>query len=250
MITKQTEGIDTGHGTAPAVLDAADVCAFYGKIQVVFDISLAVKDGECLAVLGPNGAGKSSLLGVLSGLVHGSGTVRVNGEVISGLGPHIRAKKSLSFVPEARKNLFMPLSVRENIALGLRLSVAAERRRTEAFLLELFPALEQRLSAAAGSLSGGEQQMLAVAVALGRNPQVLALDEPSQGLAPAVYDVLEDAFVKLKAERVAILLAEQSLPFASRVADRHLVLVGGRAVAEGGQLTVEEIGSLQSAYLG
>jgi branched-chain amino acid transport system ATP-binding protein len=153
-------------------------------------------------------------------------------------------------VPEARRNLFFTMSVRENLDIGLSLSPPAVRAETLDFVLNLFPILRERLPTAAGVLSGGEQQMLAIAVALGRRPEALILDEPSQGLAPAIFDILESAFTQLKKRNIAILLAEQNLAFASQVADRYIVISQGHTVAEGLQDEITNHDKIFAAYIG
>jgi len=237
-------------GDGAGILRCANVCAFYGRIQVVFDVSLALSAGECLAVLGPNGAGKTSLLGAIGGTVRGSGMVAFDGADWAGASTRRRAKAGLSYVPEARRNLFLTMSVRENLDIGLSLSPAPARAAVMDFVLGLFPILRNRMAAAAGMLSGGEQQMLAIAVALGRRPRALILDEPSQGLAPTVFDILEAAFATLKQRGVAVLLAEQNLTFAAQLADRFIVLSEGHAVAAGGRAELTGHGRILAAYLG
>jgi ABC-type branched-subunit amino acid transport system ATPase component len=237
-------------GVPREVLRVEKACAFYGRIQVVFDVSFALQAGRCLTVLGPNGAGKTSLLGALGGTVHGSGRMVFDGVDLSGLPAHRRAKAGLSYVPEARRNLFFTMSVRENLEMGLRLSQPDARPEVLDFVVNLFPILRERMTTTAGMLSGGEQQMLSIAVALGRRPTVLILDEPSQGLAPAIFDILESAFAQLKARGIAILLAEQNLAFASQVADGYTVLSHGHGVAAGGKDDLKNQERIFAAYLG
>lgn len=225
------------------------VCAFYGHIQVVFDVSFAVKAGECLTVLGPNGAGKTSLLSTLGGIVRGSGHIIFDGVDLVGEPAHRRAKAGLSYVPEARRNLFLTMSVRENLDMGLRLSQPHARAEVFDFIVNLFPILRERMTTLAGMLSGGEQQMLSIAVALGRRPTVLILDEPSQGLAPALFDIIDSAFGQLKARGIAILLAEQNLVFASQVADSYMVLSHGHVVAAGSKDDLTDQERIFAAYL-
>lgn len=233
---------------ASDVLRGRSITSQYGPIQVVFGVDLDVKPGEVLAVLGPNGAGKSSLLGTLAGTVQGGGEQTVGGISIGGLNAHRRARLGLAFVPEARRNLFPSLSVGENLEIGLSLSPPGAREALKRSILALFPILTQRFSTQASMLSGGEQQMLAISVALGRSPQVLMLDEPTQGLAPAVFDILEDAFSRLRQTGLAILLAEQNLAFASRVASRYIVLSHGQAVGAGGREDLADHDRISAAY--
>lgn len=232
------------------VLHCEHVSAFYGRVQVVFDVSFTLGTGECLVVLGPNGAGKSSLLGSIGGTVKVSGQIGLAGTDLAKMAAYRRAKVGLSFVPEARRNLFFTMSVRENLEMGARLSPREERADVIESIVQLFPILGERMPAMAGVLSGGEQQMLAIAVALGRRPTVLLLDEPSQGLAPAVFDILERAFGQLKDRGISIFLAEQNLSFASRIADRYFVLSEGRCVATGEKEDMKDQDRVFAAYVG
>jgi branched-chain amino acid transport system ATP-binding protein len=249
----QTSGSAPGTGPTLGLSREAvrveKACAFYGRIQVVFDVSFGLKAGECLTVLGPNGAGKTSLLSALGGTVRGSGRMVFGGVDLAGLPAHRRAKTGLSYVPEARRNLFLTMSVQENLDMGLRLSHPDERAEVLDFIVNLFPILRERMTTMAGMLSGGEQQMLSIAVALGRRPAVLILDEPSQGLAPTIFDIIESAFAQLKARGIAILLAEQNLIFASQVADDYMVLSQGHAVAAGGKDDLKDKERIFAAYL-
>lgn len=234
---------------AYTVLACDKVSACYGRIGVCFDVELEVANGELVALLGPNGAGKSSLLGAIAGLVQSSGTVNLGGERLSGLPAHRRVGRGLAFVPEIRGNIFSSLSVEENLQLGTRLLAPSERPAMLNLIYELFPVLTTKLGVASGILSGGEQQMLAIGMALGSRPSALLLDEPTQGLAPAMYDILEAAFSKFKRDGLAILLAEQNLPFASRVADRFIVLAHGRTTMRGEAEQLKNHEMILAAYL-
>ena len=232
------------------VLIARKYNVSHGRIKVVFDVDLEIYRGEMLAILGANGAGKSSLLGGIAGVVNNEGQLEVNGAQVSRLAAHLRAVHGLSFVPERRGNIFGSMSVAENLDIGLRLTAVERRQEVKEDILELFPILTKRMQIASGMLSGGEQQMLAIGMALGRQPSVLILDEPSQGLAPAVFDVLERAFVILKKREIAILLAEQNLPFASRIADRYIILSQGEKVASGVQADLSNHEEIMSHFMG
>ena len=234
----------------PQALTCRGISARYNRITVLSGVDLAVQAGEMLAVLGPNGAGKSSMMGAIAGIVSGGGDVIVAGQPIGGLGAHARARRGLAFVPEQRGNVFPALSVRENLEIGLNLLPAAQRNEQRAFIHDLFPILSRRGTAAAGVLSGGEQQMLAIGMALGRKPQVLMLDEPTQGLAPAVFDILEQAFAALKQNGLALLMGEQNVPFTARVADRYLILSHGHVTAEGGREDLASPEKLADAFMG
>jgi len=237
------------HDNSNAVLAGSALTAAHGRIQVVFEVDLEVQSGELVCVLGPNGAGKSSLLGAIAGAVRGGGTVSVNGITLTGMSAHRRARYGLAFVPERRGNIFTGMSVAENLELGLRLAPVESRVAIRTRILDLFPILNQRLQATAGMLSGGEQQMLAIGMALGREPAVLVLDEPSQGLAPVIFDLLQGAFEKLKANGIGLLVAEQNLPFAAQIADRYVVLAHGVIVASGNRADLQNHDQLMAAYL-
>jgi branched-chain amino acid transport system ATP-binding protein len=207
--------------------------ARYGRIEVCRDVTFNAGDGEFLIVLGPNGAGKSSLLGAIAGSVDGEGQILVDGRALQHLPARRRAHLGIALVPEGRRNLFSPLTVEENLQLGLRLLPAAEHAAMRASLHAMFPILDARAHQPAGLLSGGEQQMLAIAVALARRPTVLLLDEPSQGLAPMILEHLVDLIGGLRSLGLTVILAEQNHRFAARLADRYLVLQGGEIVGGG-----------------
>jgi branched-chain amino acid transport system ATP-binding protein len=214
-------------------LHVKNLSARYGRIEVCRNVSFTAADGEFLIVLGPNGAGKSSLLGALAGTVAGGGEIRIGDQTLQRRPARQRARMGIALVPEGRRNLFSPLTVEENLQLGLRLLPAAERPAMHASLHGIFPILSERARQKAGLLSGGEQQMLAIAVAIARRPSVLLLDEPSQGLAPVILDRLVEVISGLRGLGLSVLLAEQNYRFAARLADRYLVLQGGEIVGEG-----------------
>ena len=238
------------HSTARVIAQCRSIGARYSRVSVVEGVHLDVRGGEMLAVLGANGAGKSSLFGAIAGIVSGTGTITVDGVELGSMLAHNRASHGLAFVPERRGNVFSTLSVKENVDIGLRLLPPAEREAQRAVIMELFPILQTRQESAAGVLSGGEQQMLAIAMALGRKPKLLLLDEPTQGLAPRVFDILEHAFNVLKGLGLALLLAEQNLPFAARVADRYLVLSHGQVVRQGNKADLARPEELADDLLG
>ncbi|HWK68126.1 MAG TPA: ABC transporter ATP-binding protein [Rhizobiaceae bacterium] len=232
---------------------AAVICrgltARYNRIAVVHGVDLDVHAGEMLAVLGANGAGKSSLFGAIAGVVAGGGEVCVGGHHLGRMSAHTRASNGIAFVPERRGNIFPTMPVAENVDVGLRLLPSGERGAQRDLIYELFPILKERGSAMAGVLSGGEQQMLAIGMALGRKPKLLILDEPSQGLAPAVFDILEDVFDRLKKSGLALLLAEQNVPFAARIADRYVVLSYGQIRSKGGKEDLRNSEELAEALM-
>jgi branched-chain amino acid transport system ATP-binding protein len=214
-------------------LTATSLSARYGRLQVCHNIDLSVGAGEYLIVLGANGAGKSSLLGALAGIVASSGGISLSGQRLDQASARVRAGSGLALVPEGRGNLFAPLTVDENLAIALRHLPGAERREMLSEVLALFPILGERGAQPAGMLSGGEQQMLALAIALGRRPKAVLLDEPSQGLAPVVLDELIAAIGRLRSLGMALLIAEQNVRFAAALGDRFVLLRGGEIIHEG-----------------
>ena len=224
--------------------------ARHGRIEVCRDITFNAGDGEFLIVLGPNGAGKSSLLGALAGSVDSDGEVLLNGRALQQLPARRRARLGLALVPEGRRNLFSPLTVEENMQLGLRLLPVAEHGAMRASLQAMFPILASRASQPAGLLSGGEQQMLAIAVALARRPSVLLLDEPSQGLAPVILEQLVELIGGLRSLGLTVVLAEQNHRFAARLADRYVVLQGGEIVVGGTRAELNDRERAAAALMG
>jgi len=230
-------------------LRISNLHAGYGLIEVCRDIALEVADGKFLAVLGANGAGKSTLLGAIAGSVAARGSIELGGKQLSRMNARERARNGLALVPEGRRNLFSPLTVTENMQLGLRLLPATERARTQDELFAMFPILATRCTQVAGLLSGGEQQMLALAVALARKPSVLLLDEPSQGLAPLVLQNLVQQVGTLRGMGVALLLAEQNHRFAAQLCDRYVVLSSGEIAGGGDDNELQDAEQVAHALL-
>ena len=231
-------------------LRISNLHAGYGRIEVCREIVLDVGDGEFLAVLGANGAGKSTLLGAIAGSVTSRGAIDLNGLALGGINARKRARSGLALVPEGRRNLFFPLTVAENMQLGLRLLPAAERARMEEELFSMFPILSARRSQAAGLLSGGEQQMLALAVALARRPSVLLLDEPSQGLAPVVVEQIFALLGTLRGGDMTILLVEQDVGLSLEISDYAYVLEKGRVTRKGVAAELLNDSLVREAFLG
>ena len=230
------------------VLDVRDLNAGYGALGVLDGIGLQVGRGETIAVLGPNGAGKSTLMKALSGLLRPvTGTIGFGGVDLTKLSAHLVARAGLILVPEGRQ-VFPHLTVAENLRLGATRRHDFEPTEIEP-MLERFPRLRPRLHTAAGLLSGGEQQMLAVARGLLARPEMLLLDEPSLGLAPAVADELFGQFAKLRDEGMTLLIVDQMADHVLAIADRGYVLGGGRVVTEGRAEQLREA-KLDEAYLG
>jgi branched-chain amino acid transport system ATP-binding protein len=224
----------------------------YGQTVAVADASLEVGDGEIVALLGRNGAGKTSLAMAISRIVPlAGGTVRLDGRDLAGMPPHRVARAGVLHVPEGR-GVLRYLSVRENLMLG---TIAAGRRASAATgdlerVLQAFPRLRERLAQSAGSLSGGEQQMLVLARAMLGRPRLLILDEPSLGLAPQVVRQIFDLFEDLARDGMAILLIEQNLALSFKVAARAYVLSDGAVAVSGTTAELRADSRLQAAYLG
>ncbi|MGQ0509269.1 MAG: ABC transporter ATP-binding protein [Betaproteobacteria bacterium] len=210
------------------MLEARALATGYGRAQVLFGLDLELLEGEVVALLGRNGAGKSTTLKSLMGLVPATaGEVRFRGARIDRLAPWRIARLGLGYVPEDRR-IFTDLTVRENLAVGRLPRREGAVHWTPERLFELFPNLGRMQDRPGGRMSGGEQQMLSIARSLMGDPLALLLDEPSEGLAPVIVDAMARAILELKREGLCILLAEQNLRFARRVADRALVLESGR----------------------
>jgi branched-chain amino acid transport system ATP-binding protein len=202
--------------------------SFYGRAHILFDVALDVAPGEVVALLGRNGAGKSTTFKSLVGLVTPTaGRIVFEGLPIAGLAAHRIARLGIGYVPEERR-IFADLSVAENLEVGRQPPRAGLQPWTPERLFDLFPNLRAMQNRPGGRMSGGEQQMLAVARTLMGNPKLLLLDEPSEGLAPVIVDQMAETVRILKREGVAVLLSEQNLRFAGAVADRAYVLEQGR----------------------
>lgn len=219
-------------GDAVAILETRGLCARYGEVTALRSVDITVTEGELVAVLGPNGAGKSTLLRSILGLADASGSVRFRGRALPQRDPAAVARNGIVLVPEGR-GIFGPISVAENLQLGAYTiggrGPEFERRRER--VLTLFPRLKERLAQAAGSMSGGEQQMLAVGRALMADPQLLLLDEPSLGLAPRVTVEILDTLGRLNREGLSVVLVEQKAPLALKLARRAYIMAGGRITA-------------------
>ncbi len=233
------------------MLRLSDIRVFYGAIQAVKGLSIEVNDRELVALVGSNGAGKTTTLRTISGLFRPrSGSIEYNGEDLTSLAPHQIVDRGIAQAPEGRQ-IFGSLTVRENLLLG-----ASRRKDREALdgdldrVYELFPVLRERLRQAGGTLSGGEQQMLAIGRALMARPRLLLLDEPSLGLAPLMVNRIFEVIARLKAEGVTILLVEQNARKALEIADRGYVLETGRVVLSGTARELAKNPEVERAYLG
>jgi branched-chain amino acid transport system ATP-binding protein len=223
----------------------------YGEIVAVSRVDLAVGDGEIVALVGANGAGKSSTLNAIAGLSRGSaGKVMFDNTDITGLAPEIIARRGISLVPEGRR-IFASLSVADNLRLGGAAHLrAGEARVREEEMLDLFPVLRRYHRNKGGNLSGGEQQMLAIARALMAKPRLILLDEPSLGLAPQLIDTVFDLIADLRRSGLTVLLVEQNVALALEIADRAIVLANGEVVLAGTAKELATSDLVRQAYLG
>jgi len=234
----------------PPLLEVRGLCAGYGPFQVLYDIDLDVGAGEIVAVLGANGVGKTTLNRTLSGLLRATaGSVRFDGADIARAGHAAIVQAGLIHVPEGRK-IFPNLSVRENLLLGAYARGRAARAQTLEQVLTTFPRLRERLSQAAGSMSGGEQQMLAIGRGLMSQPRLLILDEPSLGLSPLLTEELFTLITTLHADGLSILLVEQNVVQSLAVAGRAYVIEHGRVALSGDAVVLGDDPRLRAAYLG
>jgi len=234
------------------MLQITDLHVAYGAIQALTGVSLEINAGEIVTLIGGNGAGKTTTLRAVSGLLRAkSGAVRFAGEDITGLAPHTIVGRGLCHVPEGRM-IFANLTVAENLAMGAYLSTDPARdERNREFVFTTFPRLKERLTQTAGTLSGGEQQMLAIGRALMGNPRFLMLDEPSLGIAPRLISTIFEKIVEInRAHGITILLVEQNANLALEVSSRAYVLETGRIVMQGESRTLRADPRLRATYLG
>jgi branched-chain amino acid transport system ATP-binding protein len=233
------------------VLTLSSVATSYGSVQALADVSISVGDGEAVALLGANGAGKSTTLRAISGLMRlTSGTMTFGGVDIGALPPYKIAELGIAHVPEGRQ-VFPEMTVKENLEMGAYIRRAkAERSRTLDLVFGIFPVLAERRGQLAGTLSGGEQQMLAVGRGLMLKPRLLMLDEPSLGLAPVVADVTFNKIQEIHAMGMAILLVEQNVSRALTLVRRGYVLESGRVLMHGTSTELTNNKQVQAAYLG
>ena len=234
-----------------SILEIENLSVNYGAIQALQGISLHVQEGEIVTLIGANGAGKSTTLNTISGLLHAAaGRIRYKGEDIAGMPADLIVKMGIVQVPEGRK-IFAPLTVRENLEMGAYTRKdKAEIEQSMKRVFASFPRLDERLNQLGGTLSGGEQQMLAMGRGLMARPKLLLLDEPSMGLAPVLVEEIFDIIEGIIRQGVSILLVEQNAAMALSVANRAYVLETGRVVLEGPAQKVRENPDVQKAYLG
>jgi branched-chain amino acid transport system ATP-binding protein len=235
---------------AVTMLEVANLRVGYGKVEVAHGVSFHVGKGECVSLIGPNGAGKSTILKAVCGLMPVmGGDIRFEGRSITGLPGHAIAEAGIAMCPEGRQ-VFPEMTVLENLRLGAYTRRSHDISRDLDEMMTLFPRLRERSRQAAGTLSGGEQEMVAIARALMARPKLCIFDEPSLGIAPQVVDEIEETLVKIKSLGVTTLLVEQSVSMALRVADRAYVLEAGVVVLEGTSAQLSQNEAVQNAYLG
>jgi branched-chain amino acid transport system ATP-binding protein len=233
----------------PEILRLDNVSASYRGLKALQGVSLAVNAGEIVAVVGANGAGKSTLLRTIAGQVTMEGTVTFDGQSLARVPPHQITRRGVGLVPEGRR-LFPRLSVEDNLRLGAYTIKGPDRFKPLDQVFELFPRLGERLTQRAETLSGGEQQMLAIGRALMTQPRLLMLDEPSQGIAPKLVDDILAAVGRIRDLGMTILLVEQRLAEALELADRAYVLQTGRVVMSGKASEIAGDDGVRRAYLG
>lgn len=233
------------------MLEIRDVTAFYGDVQALWGVSLEVRQGEVVAMIGPNGAGKSTLLRTIVGLHRpASGGITLDAGPIHALAPHRIAERGLILVPEGRR-LFTDMTVMENLEVGaFNPRARPERAETMRRVFEIFPILSERHHQIAGTLSGGQQQMLAIGRALMGLPRLLLLDEPSLGLAPIVVQGIFDVIRAINERGVSVLLVEQNARMALQLAHRAYILEQGRVAGHGTGVELLGDEQVRQAYLG
>ncbi|MEY8355839.1 ABC transporter ATP-binding protein [Lachnospiraceae bacterium 54-53] len=235
------------------MLKVNGIDVYYGKVQALSDISIEVGDREIVSIIGANGAGKTTLMKTIMGINKPrKGTVEYKGKVISGLPPHHVVSRKIVYVPEGRE-IFPNMTVQENLEMGaysVKLSKAEMERHLEE-QYSVFPRLKERAKQKAGSMSGGEQQMLAIARGLMSDPELLMLDEPSLGLAPVVVDDMFDVIVRVnKVRNIPIAIVEQNAFMAMSISDRTYVLEVGNLAASGKSSVLMDSDEIKKAYLG
>jgi branched-chain amino acid transport system ATP-binding protein len=233
---------------AETMLEVEGLRAGYGPAEILFGVSLRLARGEVAALMGRNGAGKSTTLKAIMGLVPPrAGRVRFAGRDIAGLAAFRIARLGLGYVPEDRR-IFTDLTVAENLEVGRRPAEGRDAWTPER-LFEVFPNLASMRNRRAAAMSGGEQQMLAIARTLMGNPEAVLLDEPSEGLAPVILELMADAVLRMKREGIAVLLSEQNFDFAAAVADRAYVIERGEIRYDGSMAALEADPALRAQHL-
>jgi branched-chain amino acid transport system ATP-binding protein len=234
---------------AAPILEVRDLCAWYGRAQVLYDVSLDVGRGEVVALMGRNGAGKSTTMKAIAGLLERTGgSVRFDGRDLAGWPAHRIARQGLGWVPEDRR-IFTDLTVMENLEVGRQPPRAGAPTWTVEALFRLFPNLATMTGRPGGRMSGGEQQMLTVARTLMGHPRLVMLDEPSEGVAPVIVEQMANSINEMKRQGLSVLLSEQNLHFADLVCDRAYVLEKGQVRFAGTMAELDADEAVRRAYL-
>jgi branched-chain amino acid transport system ATP-binding protein len=219
--------------TADSIIDARDLHSFYGASHILHGVDFSVRAGEAVGLMGRNGMGKTTLIRTLIGHVEPRrGEVKINGRVMTAASPHLIARQGIAYVPEGR-GIFPNLSVRENLIMAARVGLNGRRDWTYERVLETFPRLSERLSLGGQQLSGGEQQMLTIGRALLTNPDVLILDEATEGLAPLIAREIWRIIRAVRETAIAAIIVDKNYAAVSAITDRNVILVKGRVVFEG-----------------
>ena len=233
-----------------AMLNVENINVYYGAIHAVKDVSLHVNEGEIVTLIGANGAGKTTTLQTISGLLHArNGSITFQNQNIGGIPAHKLVGLGMAQVPEGRR-VFLQMSVKENLEMGAFTRPNSEVDASIAEVYERFPRLKERMNQVAGTLSGGEQQMLAMGRALMSKPKLLMLDEPSMGLAPILVEQIFDIIKELHKAGTTILLVEQNAEMALKVADRAYVMESGKITLSGTGAELAASDAIKKAYLG
>jgi branched-chain amino acid transport system ATP-binding protein len=229
------------------MLEVRDLHAYYGKSHILQGVDFSVGEGEIVSLLGRNGVGRSTTIKAIMGEVERTGSVKFKGQEIAGFKPHQVARRGLGYVPENR-DIFPQLTVRENLMLGMKSTKEGGRWRMRD-MFELFPRLQERADTPGGVLSGGEQQMLTICRTLMGDPDLMMIDEPTEGLAPKMVELVADLLERIAARGVAILLVEQKLTIALRISKRLYVMGHGRVVFEGTAGALKDNQSVRKEWL-
>ena len=232
-------------------INTEKISTFYGDLQALYEISFCVEEGEIVSIIGNNGAGKSTALNTISGVLHPkSGTINFMGNQTEKLFSHQIVELGIVQIPESR-HLFPRMSILENLHLGAFVSRARmEKEKTIKYVFELFPRLEERKYQLAGTLSGGEQQMLAIARGLMARPKLLMIDEPSLGLAPKIVKQVFEVVKQINREGITVLLVEQNVYYSLNISDRAYVLENGKIVMQGSGKNLLKDENVRRTYLG
>ena len=231
------------------MIELQGINSYYGKAHILNDLSFTTRKGEVVCLLGRNGAGKTTTMKSIMQLVcPKSGRIHFDGNDISNKAPHQIARLGLGYVPEERR-IFTDLTILENLEVGRQAARAGYPLWSQGLLFELFPNLAERRQSRGKHLSGGEQQMLTIARTLMGNPICLLLDEPSEGIAPVIVEQMAETMLKIKAEGLTVILSEQNLHFARLVADRAIIIEGGKKRFDGTFAELDSDPSVQQAYL-